>query len=839
MRPSLPLWLLAAALALASPALAAPPSPNLVEVQTATFLGGPGTEWFTAGAFPGDDSILVGGITLDPDLSLCGVKAEVLGTDAPGLPAPKAFVRLGMKDTGKIAVPDIQEQDIGLGDNGGGLGLTLEEGPSEDELKRRAKAEQARLASVPRRFQFYLPESVEEKEAWARLAGTEPSATGFLARFDATLQTVRTLVRLPRGAGTISSIAIGSRGEVYIAGAATERIDHLSPNRRKEALPQIPAPSERDFPFRHVYLARLAPDLSKALWVRDIEAASYAPTLRALQDGNVAMLGPSYFLYNPNGELVQATFVKKQRVASGSAVCPVTGRFTRVGDWMSPTGREPYRCPRLIVCRPDGSVYKYLQGWRGPFFCPNHFHLVADSAVRRSAYDTEGNLYYSTWSHGGNNSMGRLPYDPERFVPNAMFTVGSSTYCFIVKLGPEHNVKTATLWTSAGSVHTLAVACDGSVVWAGRGNVRPDLPNTLAAEDGTLLVVTEPNLGSYRFLSAMPAVGTRVAVGGCDDKINAWAFASGSCAGRPTLLCLSGAIAREKTPEGEVRPPLRAPVQDTFAGGLMDGYAVLMDLTAKQPLAFDPPVREKKPRPVRPYEGPRRLWPTEGQVWKIGTESCTTVKVTFRDEHDAMWPSFFMGRGVAGGTFTYGLESAAADFTLDCPTILQQEGLQHQRVLGELVTAAQATPDPRAAMPTVKVRVTRMSPWEETAEAYGLRKFPIATCTISGTLELSGRSVPFADAPCRASFAYPYRKTELVYPAPNYALPSATFTVPGEALGLKPPLAGQQVRVRVSWEAVSDVTPTKADDGLPPPPAEPGMGEPADPEIDLAEELGL
>ena len=649
-------------------AAAGRPSPNLVKVQTATFLGDGGTEWLTAGAFPVEDSILDGGITLSADLTLLGVKAKVIGTDGPPIPAPTQFVRLGEKQTGRVILPDVG--DVGpdaAARHVGDLDKELGEPPTREEIQQQERANLASLRSVPRSFEFVVRRNIEVKDAYARLYGGEPSATGFVARLDPTLKQVRALYRLPRGAGTVSSLATAPGGAVYIAGAATDRIDDAGGDQREEKLEKF-SPDDKHFPFTHAYIARLSADLSKALWVRHIRTASFAPELRTLRNGNVSMIGPGYFVYDADGKLLQANPMPRERVASGSAVDPVTGRYTRVGDWMSPTGREPYRCPRLIIYEPDGTCHKYLHGWRGPFFCPNHFHLVADSAVRRSVYDSEGNLFYSTWSHGGNNCMGRLPYDPERSIPDGLGYTGSQTYAFVVKLGPDHNVKAGTLWTSAGSIQTLAAACDGSAVWSGSGNDTPKLPNTLAKSGGSQLVVTEPNLAAYRFYSHMPAVGTRVAVGGCADRMKDWGFASGICNGRPMLLCVSGAVAEEPTATGgRETPPLLNPVQGKFAGGLVDGYAVLMDLTPTQPLAFDPPRREHKPREKKPYSGPPLLWPAEGQQWLIGTEKCTTVKVTFRDEHDRMWPSFFMGKGVAGGTFAFGLQKAAAKFTLDCP----------------------------------------------------------------------------------------------------------------------------------------------------------------------------
>jgi len=113
-------------------------------------------------------------------------------------PGPTRFTRLGVKDTGKIAVPELGE--------GGGLDLpghgeldldfSLDREPSKEELKRHEQENRRKLTSVPQRFHFYLGDDVEQKDAYVRLTGAEPTATGFIARVDPTLREVRQLVRL-------------------------------------------------------------------------------------------------------------------------------------------------------------------------------------------------------------------------------------------------------------------------------------------------------------------------------------------------------------------------------------------------------------------------------------------------------------------------------------------------------------------------------------------------------------------------------------------------------------------------------------------------------------------
>lgn len=810
-------------------------SPNLADVVTATFVGGEGSEWLTAAAFPGDDSILLGGTCLDPELTIRGRKAGVLGKDAPPLPVIKEFRSLVAGDTGKVAIPKVDDGLLGAAaDNG--PSITLDEKPTQAERDRIAREIAAKAASVPPQFQFAQNLTVEKKMMYVKFSWLEPQATGFIGRFDSGLKELRALCRFPRGSCAITAMGTDKNGNIYVAGFADDRIKDASDDCREEKTNRFTSDAGFGGP-RHVFLACVAPDLQKVAWIRQLKYKAYAPTLRVLNDGNIAMLGPGYVVFSPDGRMLQATKTPFQRVSSGSAVCPVTGRYTLVGDWLGRTGREPMRVPRLLINMPDGRRYKQLQTWASSFFCPNYEHLVADSAIRRSAYDSEGNLIFSTWSHGGNNCLGRYPYDPERYLPDAMGYDGRSTYCYVTKLDPEHNVKTSTLWTSSGAVNVLAAACDNSIAWIGSAHPYWTSNAVSTADTRPLLVLAEPNLTGYRFFSSAPACGTRVVVGGCGDMETTWSIASGRCNGRPTLLYLSGAVPEEKDLAVTHRPPQVSPTQK-YGGGLMDGYAVLLDLTPKTELGMElpkpkppPPPKpgEKSPPPPRPeqYKG-TLVWPNEGQVFKIGEEKCVTVMVTVRDEQDKMWPNFFAGRGVKGGTFVYGEKSASAKFTLDAPDLQQSSGLQKQRVLGELTEVKEEVDEATGEIKqtgtgidvTAKLVVTSASPWQKTDRLYGvIEKCPYCRCTISGTLEFGKRSIPVTDADCLAVFLSP-RQSEFKVSGPNGAYLDIKFTVPGKELGLSPPLADQKIRIRFQCEAVSDVRWEKApDSSVAPPPS--------------------
>jgi hypothetical protein len=262
------------------------------------------------------------------------------------------------------------------------------------------------------------------------------------------------------------------------------------------------------------------------------------------------------------------------------------------------------------------------------------------------------------------------------------------------------------------------------------------------------------------------------------------------------------------------KPPLKNPTQ-TYGGGIMDGYAILLDLTPKAELGLE--LKAPRPPPARPgtwpkpqpYKG-KLVWPKEGQKWLTGAEKCVTARITFRDENDKMWPSLFCGTADPAGFFTYGTNSASANFTLDAPNLQQPFGLQQQRVLGELIVVSQTVDQATGKIATwvgrevgVKIHVTAMSPWEHTdVVRWDRQEMPLSRSKVSGTLEIVGLKVPFADAECWGWFRYPHL-TQYHVESPNGAYVQADFPVMGKDIGLKSALAGEKIWVCVRWEAVS------------------------------------
>jgi len=803
--------------------LAEPPNP--VKVETATFLGTEGSEWLSTGVFLPDGRILICGVTVEADITLLGVKASVLGKDAPPLPKITRYKLVGEKDTGRVQLPDAKEAaekhadlelDLNLGDE-----FSLDEPLTARQKKQKAKKEEAakkaKLKSWPKRLEWaQAGATVESKTMFRKLCWLQEEATGFMAVFSPDLRKIHRFVRFPRGAGSITAAVLGKDGHVYIAGSATERISGIPGRHEMVTVGEDDGGKSSTAGCHHTYLAKLAPDLSRVIWVCENKGWSIAPQLTLMQNGNIGMNGPGLLWYSPEGKVIHTLTVGKVDILSGVVINPLNGENPRIGDWMSPTGREPYRTPRLYIRDRDGKTVMELYAWRGPFSgidAMDAWHLVADSATRTAVYDAHGNLYISTWSHGGNNVMTRFPYDIERRTPNGLgvnVTSGmASTFC-LLKLSPEFDVVAATVVGSSG-IGQKSVCVDDCVVTWGGGNYSRLTANTLSDVGGRRLGILSPRFRYYRFLSDLPAVGGRVAVGGCYDRPASWGFVSGKIGDRPMLLCLSGAIPYDTMGDNQVRVdcPTRNPVQDGYAGGLMDGYAILFDLTSKVPW----PEELEKPRPPRTrreYKGPAPLWPEENKKFAFGTESYITVKATFRDEHDAMWPSFWQGQAMIGGAMIYSTTRGEAQFMLKCPSILQEQGRQDKRVCGELVKYTTVKRKDKKGREKevgildnpVNLLVKSSSPWEplkESSTAY-------STCRLQGELHVGDRRVPFKDAECKARFNFRMRGVKAdENTRPNMAYMTIRFTVPGKSIGLTGKLAEQNIRVQFCCTAQSEV----------------------------------
>ena len=764
-------------------------------VECATFMGTPGSEVLSAAVFLPDGRILIGGISQDPEITLLGVKARVVGTDAPPMPELKAWKPLGAVDTGKVATLKIEDALSGIeGDTGlGGARTALMTDKELAAEKKRLADEATLLKAIPPMLKWTVEDekNVGKGVVYRKLSWLDPECTAFWGVFSADLKSVSGLWRLPRGAGSITAMGIAQDGSVAIAGGATERIRGACADAQI-----LPAVSEArkapaySAPF--TYAARLTPDYSGLAWVRMMPMDAVGPKLRVLRVGDIMTSDPDIRRFNADGKLVFSSPVSRSRYPDSVALNPVTGGWCKGGDFMSMTGREPYRSPYFFIFNPDGSLYLELWRWHGAFAAVDALgHLVADAQVEKIAYDEQGNLIVSARSHGGNCVHARYPWDITRMLPGGGRFASSPGS--VVKISPDYKLVAGRGIGDPGFLNRVEHGVDGSVVLmmkVGSGRTENALSD---APDRGGIAIWSPDLKTRRFASSFPGVGEVLLIGG-ESRPEDWASATGWSQNRPKLLLLSGAQAGKRIGEQAWPTPVKNPVQASFAGGRLDGYAVLLDLSPGPPKAEQPPV-ERSPTKKKETSEPAPLMPVEGQRFELRKFEWATVHIDLREEPEGdLWPRFYDGRAAPGDNFTVSLAGdSLASFTLHGQYLQQHDGNQDRRLFGARLRST-LKPNPvtgkneRLPDPAINLKIDRMGPWRavpyrrETEDRIvsGSR----VAAVVSGVFHVGNRAMPMKDAECIGSFSVP-RGVDGTRPGakPNYVCLRIRFKAKARDMG--------------------------------------------------------
>ncbi len=503
-------------------------APDRAEVVASTFLGSTGTEWLAAGGFQPDGTVVAAGVSLGPDLDL-GVKTVVLGTDGP-MQAP--FRRTRTTRSGR---PELDK-------NGQ---------PKVDTL------------------------------GW-----NHPNATAFIARLSPDLKTIKSVTRFGWKSGGVTSAAVDGEGNIYLCGPASNGVASISSDSQ-----EVAASDNRQRPgdCLAVYLAKISPDATTALWVRVINGPSGAPKLMIDKSGKIHLQAQDFRTFDATGKLLSTRTIPGGQDGH-VAINPVDGTYALGGEHHWPTGREPYRDPTLNIFKPDGTLLYELYNWDGPLVGLNALRLVSDSAIRGVTYDHEGNLLIHAWSDGGNSVMYREPNDVFTTSPRmsglgfSAWGAGVLSCAYVIKIDPkDYKIAAGTLWVgylkdrnkpNSVTINSMGIARDGSVCVGGgaassliqTGNAFPGEPT------GNYVAVMSRDLASLRFSSTVPATG--------QTELNEGArygIASGTVNGKTFVLFLSGASERE----GDRTAPVLNARQEKFAGGFSDGHLLLLDLSAK------------------------------------------------------------------------------------------------------------------------------------------------------------------------------------------------------------------------------------------------------------------
>jgi len=730
-----------------------------VTVLGATLVGGPGTEFFVGGGFQADGTVILVGNSLGPKLGLAVSEKVLGGTDQPAPPEPQRIPAKGRDGR-------IQKDATG--------------------------------------------QPVLSNPSWSHEA-----ATVFAVRCSPDLKQILSVIRLPWKSAAATSAFVGEDGAVYIAGRTGATFDAVWKSVKE--LPTGPVPEKPAAQCERVFVARLAPDLAAVDWIRVAPGPSCCPELGAVKAGAVAMTARDWYVLDAKGEVVRRS-VSPMGLGDKTAVNPTDGSIARGGCWMQHTGREPYRNPYLLIYEPDGKLRYHLYNADSHYVGMDILGLVSDSELRLLTYDRDGNLLFYAWSDGGNSVMTRLPADVKRMVPfkgvglNAA-GAGATSLAYLVRLDPrDFQVIGWTFWSTVYGdgtrsrqkangigVDAILEAADDSICISGGavwGLVRtPDHLNPTDAEPaGQYVAIFNSRMDQVRFCTALPGFG----MAEINDKSTA-VFATGVVKGQARLLLLGGAQG-EADVYGKVSPlPTVKPMQAAFGGGLCDGYVMLLDLGPVKPAEATiarPPESATVVR-LSYTEEARRKSSKETAVPANGTKfhflptypKHETVDAEFRDAGGKTWPSLLYGKPESG---MVELNDGALKGSLAvvCDKWNQTKGLQHRRVLGELLGGL-----PAGGAPPV-LRLSLELNGELRAEAVaGKDGKPAGEVTLvpaRGTLELGTKSVKInpkvtvqLNAPGRDAAINPMRLT-------------AWFVLKGKDLGLKQ-LAEEEIDVRISF----------------------------------------
>ena len=762
-----------------------------------------------------------------------------MAKDRKPVPGFEEWRLLGEEETGivrqELGPGDLDDpfaekepQELSLDDLGADLGF---DGPSlnpreqEEADKKAARAKKKKLLSLPRYYKFTRNEkNGGVKATYAKLHPEMAAATGFWGILSPDLSTMQAVYRMPRGAGSVTSAAVAKDGAIYITGTATDRLRFFSKPLRTETYADPPRVGEKTFGARQSYVARLRPDGAAVEWLVQIDGWTIPPEVRVLDNGNIAVHGAGMRTYSPDGKQISVHTIENNRVLGGTGINPTNGDYSVVGDWMSPTGREPYRTPRCAIMDANGEMKIFMYGWRGPFAGIDKYRLIADSAIRHSDYDNQGHFISSSWSHGGNNVMFRHPVDMERWMPNNMKIGTTETVAVLAKMKPDYNVGYGMFWN--GNIRQVSYGAEGSVVFLADGLNNTKIGNEIAgAAHGRLLGITDPEMGGYRFIERLPTVGSRAVVNGCLHIAEQWGFATGYSNGKPLLLAFSSAVesellGNELDDDGAItyQIPTKNPLQSGFGGGLTDGYLIVFDLSADQPyVSYNPPPKKKFQRKDAP---PPVAWPDEGQKYTFGAEPYWNAQVHFRDASDNYWPSYYGGKPAMGGVMTWSEEGPArALFDIEFPHLMLHDGSNHRRTLGERAvfhTVEKTTKKGKKVTKSVlkdmvTIQIREMGPWQrldKIAKVGGVESGTAKTNHVAGTLKIGTTEVPFQDATCHVRLRYPKGSNfDREQVRPNHLLFRLELSKQGHELGLTGALADETINIFSDFSGYYGETP--------------------------------
>lgn len=430
-----------------------------------------------------------------------------------------------------------------------------------------------------------------------------PASTPFLLVYSPDLSRIDQALRLPWGAGTLSSVWAGPENELYLAirgGEGSVDLFHEPSTRVVENPGAVAHARERAaargtapvFP-PDTHLFRLSPDLSRVEWVTRFQHAGLQ--VAPQPDGRLLVKrGHQIFFVNmATGEPTEGPLVESGHGHSGLVVDPRDGSFYVGGEYHSHTGLEPWRCPYLRKWNPDGSFAWSAYDWTGPVVGVEFLRLVSDSAVTGVHASNTGKLLLSGWSDGGNSVFTRQPYDlrkPARVggTASSIWGAGVLSVAYLIQMNADTmEVDGVTRFLSylpgsdtpnsisirsfhqldSGDVAVLGGSAFGLIethdAWFNPWWIQYQTNQHAQARGGPFLAVYREGLQEFRLSTLLPG------------------FHRGNFASQGNRLLVFGSARERNNAYGDTTPALLKNAEQDETHADLGAYLLLIDTTAE------------------------------------------------------------------------------------------------------------------------------------------------------------------------------------------------------------------------------------------------------------------
>lgn len=492
--------------------------PNPVKLETASLLGGGGTEWLSGAAVLPDGTIVVGGTALGPILEIAGSEiTDVLGTDSA---APAGF----------------DGDSAPRWDTEGGTGFVVWMSP---DLKRVVRS--VRLS--------WLAGGITDIAAGADGTVYVTGKTG------ETFETLGDAEDITPS----ESVAEGDTwGYVACLSAAGDRIEWIKRFRDAYKGPRLRIRDDGNVFVEAADFFVLSPegDVKQAIegrrtksWYRAVDPEDFTLALgydSNTRTGREPWRQPTLSIVGPDREVRFDLYQWDPKLVG-------TDQYRLVSD-------SSFRNNCMHFAE-DGTLWAV--GWSDG----------GNTVLERQPRDLDkkvpfGGLGFSSWGAGVLSLSHIIQLDDETGE-----VLNKTVWCAFL---PDPKNK-----PNSANVNVIRTAADGSVLMAGgsaSGLIQTG--DNLLGEGmpgGKYVAILEEDLSDIRFSSALPATA-EVLLRDSAARGEKWSVATGVANGRAKAVFVCGAV-EEKGAYTEPRPaPTRNAAQDDFAGGATDGYLMVFDL---------------------------------------------------------------------------------------------------------------------------------------------------------------------------------------------------------------------------------------------------------------------